>query len=141
VNKDEIARLKWSGRCAECARPMALVGNAAFAVLVNKLQPPSCNACSWEKHDRAMLEAIEADTNLLGLADYIEKLRSAASAKTKKDLLDLVNQPSRYPLCPHDILICFPRHEGHIYCECCKGWLGPPPVEHKRCSSCRDQKA
>lgn len=82
MNKDEIARLEWKGHCRECACAMALSGNAAFAVLVNKIPPPPCSACSWEKYDRAMLDVIESDANLPGLANYIEKLRLAAVRST-----------------------------------------------------------
>ena len=78
MNKDEIARLEWKGHCSECTRAMTISGNAAFAVVVNKAMPPICSACGWEKRDRETLDMIEADTNLLGLADYIEKLRLAA---------------------------------------------------------------
>jgi len=81
MNKDEIAKLEWKGRCRECARAMVLSGNAAFAAVVNKAMP-ICSACGWERYDRETLDAIEADTNLLGLADYIEKLRLAAVRST-----------------------------------------------------------
>ena len=60
------------------------------------------------------------------------------AAKAKKDLLDLVNQPSKHPhpFCPHDYLISSLKHEGQSYCECCQSWLGPPPVEGKLCPGC-----
>lgn len=57
-------------------------------------------------------------------------------AKTKQELLNLIDQPARWPFCPHDMLISTNKYEGQSYCECCQTWLGPPPVDGKLCPGC-----
>ena len=68
----------WVGQCGECGqREVKLEGNAAKGAIYNR-NFALCGICRWSKCDRESLDAMESDTNLRGIADYIEDLRRKA---------------------------------------------------------------